>query len=94
LEYDLARAGGDLEVSLLFGNESIARFDAAAVTPDATPLCGRSSTSQRNNSAGTLNLLADENSGRTVEFALRLQLKAFSLWGEPILEVGFQGMPI
>ena len=40
---------------------------------------------------GTLNLLADENSGRTVEFALRLQLKAFSLSGEPILEVGFQG---
>jgi len=40
---------------------------------------------------GTLNLLADENSGGTVEFALRLQLKAFSLWGEPILEVGFQG---
>ena len=40
---------------------------------------------------GTLNLLADENSGRTVEFALRLQLKAFSLCGEPILEVGFRG---
>jgi hypothetical protein len=37
------------------------------------------------------NLLADENSGRTVQFALRLQLKAFSLCGEPILEVGFQG---
>jgi hypothetical protein len=27
---------------------------------------------------GTLNLLADENSGRTVEFALQLPLKAFS----------------
>jgi hypothetical protein len=81
-----------LEVSLLFGNESIARFDAAAVMSELG--CHSAMRSFFNAAAqqlGTLNLLPDENSSRTVEFALRLQLEAFSLCGEPIFEVGFQG---
>ena len=40
---------------------------------------------------GEINLLADENAGRTVEFALRLQFQGFSLCGERVVEVEFRG---
>jgi len=37
------------------------------------------------------NLVADEQPGREVGFALRLQFEELRLYGEPVLEVAFKG---
>jgi hypothetical protein len=82
----------DLEVSLLFDQTSIAKLDVTAVK-----LGLKSHPAMRslfNASAaylGGLNLLADENSGRIEEFALRLQPEEFNVCGEPVIEVSICG---
>jgi len=82
----------DLEVSLLFDHSGIAKLDAASIKSELNQHPALQSLfSAAARQLGGINLLADENSRRTVEFALRLQLEAFSLCGEPVVEVGFRG---
>lgn len=82
----------DLEVSLLLDPSSIARLDPAAVE---LALKNHPALQSLFNAAaqklGEFNFLAEENSGRTVKFGLRLEPETFSLCGEPIIEVCFRG---
>jgi hypothetical protein len=81
-----------MEVSLLFDHSSIANFDAASVKSELKHHPALQSLfAAAARQLGGINLLAHENSGRTVEFALRLQLETFSLRGEPVVEVDFRG---
>jgi len=82
----------DLEVSLLFGETSIANLNATAVELELKrhPVM-QSLFNAAARQLGEFDLLATENSGRAVKFALRLQLETFSFCGEPVVEVGFCG---
>jgi len=82
----------DLEVSLLFGETSIASLNATAVELELKRHPAMQSLfNAAARQLGEFDLLATENSGRAVKFALRLQLETFSFCGEPVVEVGFCG---
>ena len=82
----------DLEVSLLFGETSIANLNATAVELELKRHPAMQSLfNAAARQLGEFDLLATENSGRAVKFALQLQLETFSLCGEPVVEVGFCG---
>ena len=82
----------DMEVSLLFGESSIANLDATAVELELNRHPAMQSIfNAAARQLGELNLLVTENGDRTVKFALRLQLETFSLCGEPVVEVSFCG---
>jgi hypothetical protein len=82
----------NLDVSLLFEHSSIANLDPATAKLELKRHPAMQSLfNAAARKLGEINLLADENAGRTVEFTLRLQFEGFSLCGEPVVEVEFRG---
>jgi hypothetical protein len=82
----------NLELSLLFGRESIPKLGAEAVRSELRfHPCLQSLFRAAAQQLASFNLVADKQPGRTVEFDLKLQLEAFCLGGEPVLEVAFKG---
>lgn len=82
----------NLEVSLLFPENATFTLDPTTVKSE---LAHHPAMQSLFNAAaqrlGELNLLAAENLGRTVEFAIRLQFEEFNLCGQPVVEVDFRG---
>jgi hypothetical protein len=82
----------DLEVSLLFGRESILKIEPEGVKSELRcHPCVQSLFNAAAQKLGDLNLVGDEQPGRTVEFRLKLQFEEFRLCGAPVLEVAFTG---
>jgi Restriction endonuclease len=82
----------DLELSLCFKRESVARLDIEDVRSEIASYTGiQSLFNAAAQQLGTLNLVNAENAGREVSFGLRLQLDGFQLSGESVLEVDFRG---
>jgi hypothetical protein len=82
----------DLEVSLMFNRDSIPRIEPEVATSELRyHPCLQSLFNAAAQELGRLNLLADEQPGRTVRFGLKLQFEGLHLCGEPVLEVDFQG---
>jgi hypothetical protein len=82
----------DLELSLCFERESVAKLDVEVVRLEITSYPGLQSLfNAAAQQLGTLDLMNGENTGRKVYFDLRLELAGFQLSGEPVLEVDFRG---
>lgn len=82
----------DLELSLCFGRESVAKLDVEVVRLEIASYPGLQSLfNAAAQQLGTLDLMNGQKAGRKVSFDLRLQLAGFRLSGEPVLEVGFRG---
>ncbi len=82
----------DLEVSLLFKHESILKLDAEVLKSEfRSHPAVQSLFNAAAKELGNLKLVTDQQPGRKVKFDLRLQLEAFRLCGESVVEVGFRG---
>lgn len=83
----------DLELTLFFRSESIARLDASALAKEISAYSGRQSLFNASaEQLDSLNLLAKDSKQRPiVRFRIKLQLDDFRLCGEPVVEVEFAG---
>lgn len=82
----------DLKISLCFEQESIPRLQmdvikAEFVSKGVIQSFFNASAQQ----LGTLNLVAGENSGKSVNFGIRLNFGDLKLSGEPVVEAAFEG---
>jgi hypothetical protein len=82
----------DLELSLCFKRESIAKLDIEDVRSEIASYAGiQSLFNAAAQQLDTLSLVNAEDAGRDVGFGLRLQLDGFQLSGESVCEVDFRG---
>ncbi|MGA9568030.1 MAG: restriction endonuclease [Candidatus Korobacteraceae bacterium] len=82
----------DLDVSLLFSRESIAKLDPSDVRAELpSHPCLQSLFGAAAQQLGRFNLIAEEQRGRKVEFELTLRLEDFRVCAEPVYEVVFRG---
>jgi len=85
----------DLELSLCFKPESIAKLDLEDVRSEIRSYLGiQSLFNAAAQQLGKCNPLSAENAGREFNFGLCLQLKGFQLSGETVLEVAFRGKAV
>ena len=82
----------DLELRLCFKRTSIPKIDMDVMRSELASYPGMQSLfNAAAQQLGTLNLISEKHTGRTVGFGLRLQLADFHLSGEPVLKVDFRG---